>query len=542
MLREAYGAITRPKQNTQIPHNFPVPLKGVNAVSAYSGLLEDEAHYMYNILPTEQGLRVREGYIEYSNDTGYEGRTTITFAGKDPSGASDKIFVTGDDGIYEMVAGTGNAVKVLSFATTGASAGYGNYIQWTAANGDQYIQYADSANGLIEYDAGADTWAAVTSITGLTETEIRYVIVHKLRIWYIVEDDPNAYYLPVSAKTGAATQFQLGSKFRHGSDCAGIFNMTHDAGDGLDDFFLAVSRDGDILIYQGTDPSSASTWQLKGRFQVGAIPTLSRKFACEVEGDVLIVSALGFSSVKAFLSGREEFALDGRHPMDKISNVIRQRMTTELGEQGWEVMVYTSINSVIIQTPMRNESIDQHVHYVFNLSTKAWGFWRGVPGHSMAMLRNIFYFADENGSVWYLGGGQDNVTLVTPNDNSTPIDFSLLTAYSNGGYPGAEKRGGIVKPIFQGSSLVSVDAAILYDYNFIELGATASTGSAAQDYVWDTAVWDTALWGGNTTYPNLEGSLNDGVGVVFGVAIRGKTRGPLTLMELPCTFEPGGMM
>jgi hypothetical protein len=542
VLKEAYGAITRPKQTTQIPFNFPVPLKGVNAVSAFSGLLEDEAHYLYNILPTEQGLAVRQGFQEYSNDTGYEGRTTITFVGSAAAGTNDKIFVTGDDGIYEMTAGAGNATKVFTFSTTGTSAGYGVYIQWTAANGNQYIQYADSANGLIEYDASGDSWAAVTSITGLTETDIRFVMVHKLRIWYIVDGDPNAYYLPVSAKTGAATQFQLGSKFMHGGDCAGLYNMTHDAGDGLDDFFIAISRDGDVLVYQGTDPSSASTWGIKGRFQVGAIPTVSRKFGCEVEGDVLILSSLGLSSVKNLIQGREEFSVDGRNPTDKISNTIRNRMMTELGSSGWEVMVNGSINSVIIQTPERQSSPDQWTHYVYNLATKAWGSWRGVNSLSMGMLRNVMYFAADDGAVWYMNGYEDNVTIADAANDSRPVDFSMLTAYSNGGYPGAEKRGGIVKPIFQGTGLVDTDSAILYDYNFIELSAVGVDGTFDEESVWDTAEWDTAIWGGNTTYRGLEGTLGDGMGVVFGVAIRGKTRGKLTLMELPCTFEPGGMM
>lgn len=539
VLREGFGALTRGQQTVLNGKKFPIPLLGVNAVSAFSDLLPNEAHYLYNILPTPQGLKVRKGTKEYSNDTGYKARTTISFVDKAESGAGDKVFCTGQDGIYEMVAGAAAATKVFTFTTTGVTAGYGNYIQWTAANGDQYLQYADSANGLLEYDANADSWSAVTSITGLTETNIRFVTVHKLRIWYLLENDPNGYYLPVDAKTGAATQFQLGSKFRYGSDCAGIWNMSHDAGDGLDDFFIAISRAGDVLVYQGSDPSSASTWALKGRWQIGAVPT-GRKFAEEISGDVLILSAFGLSSCKQLLEGKETYEIKTRSPMDKISNLIRNRMVLERSTEGWEIMIHPSGGVLVIQTPERTGSIDRWLHYVYDLNTQAWGFWRNVKSTSMAVLRDILYYGNSDGELWFMTGTQDAITLADPSGSPEPIDFSGLTAYSDCDLPGLYKRGSVVKAFFRGEDLEAYDYKIMYDYDFAELTAPTDEGSPTNVSEWDTAEWDSAIWVGNVNYDEPFGTLGGGMGVALAIAFRGNSRGDNTLMEMNLTYESGG--
>ena len=538
VLREAVGSLGKGQQIKLQSLPFPVPMKGVNALSAFSGLDPEEAHFMYNILPTEQGITTRLGTAEYSNDVGFAIRTMIGFVGKADDRSGDKLFATGDDGIYAVTSGATNVSKVFSFASANDSAGYGNYIQWTAANGAQFIQYADSVNGLLEYDAASNSWAAVTASTNITETSIRFVTVHKLRIWYLTEDNGNAFYLPINAKSGSATEFQLGSKYLNGGDTAGIFNLTQDSGDGLDDYYLAVSRAGDVLVYQGTDPSSASTWSLVGRYQVGEIPK-GRKFGIEAQGDVMLLSANGLTSVKDLMLGVEAYE-SRRSPASKISNLIRSRMETELQTAGWEVMVYPTEGVLLIQSPERSRSTDRYLHYVFNFNTAAWGFWRDVKSLSMTMLRERIYYGDSEGSIWYMVDGEDNVTLAAPAADGTPVEFSLLTAYSSGGLPGQVKRCAVIKPIFRGVGLLGSNYQVLYDYEFEELPAIGLNSTSGA--IWNTAKWDAALWVGSNTTNIPYSTLGGGIGVVMAVSLRGQSTGRMTLMEITAFYEPGGVM
>ncbi len=533
-IREAFGALTRSSQQTQTPFNFPVPLKGVNAVAAFSGLQRDEAHYLYNLLPTEQGLALRNGSVKVADTTHVIYNNLIPFAASD---GEDYLF-TVDSHLIQSIDPPSTESIIFESEVGNRFAGKGVYIQWTAANGDQYLHYADLKYGLIQFYDGS--WS-VPSITGIDLSKVRYVAIHKLRIWYLLEDDPNAYYLPIEAIQGAATKFNLGAKFKHGAASAGIFNLTHDAGDGVDDFFIAVSRSGDILVFQGTDPSSASTWELKGRYYIGEIPR-GRKFGVEVLGDVFLLSSFGLTSVKQLLGGRESFQVHRDHPVDKVVNLIRTRMEEELNSVGWEVMVNPSIGSVIIQTPERRLHTDRDLHYVYNLNTKAWGFWRGVKSKSMAMLRGKMYFGGHSHVLWRMEGYDD---YRVDNDDGTvsseAIEFSILSSYSDAGHPGVFKRGGIVRPFFISDGAVEYDSAILYDYRFNELIA-GQVGTVVNRSAWNSGLWEDAIWGGVRTLNSPEGTLGQGMGVVFAVAIKGKARGKTTLMEMPCTFQAGNVL
>jgi len=532
----AAGALRRPGPQTAQVGRVPVPTKGVNALSALSELSPAEAHYLYNILPSEQGLRTRLGTKEWTNGITGSGRTVIPFHSNDASRASDKLFVTGSDGIYECTtSGAAAATKVFTFATTGVTAGYGVFINWTSATGAQYIQYADSANGLLEYDATGDAWAAVTLITGFSELDVRFVTVHKLRIWYILADSSNAWYLGVDAKSGAAAEFQLGTQFTQGGDCAAIYNFSRDSGSGPDDFFIAVSRGGDVLAYQGTDPSASSTWGIIGRWQAGTVPA-GRKFGVEWGGDVLLLSANGLNSVLDFFKGREPVE-NVSGVTSKVTNLIRDRMKSEVTTDGWEMMMYPSEGYLVIQSPQRNNTMDEWLHYVLHTTVEGWGFYRGVEAQSMGMWREHFYFGKSDGSVWYLNGFRDEVSLAAP--TGMPVSFSILTAYSDGGAPGMQKKGAFIRPVFTGDTLASYSAKVLYDYSLLELSSSGSPTPNA-GFVWDTGLWDQALWGGIVISDQVFGS--GGIGISMAVAIRGESTARNALAEISVAFQVGGYL
>jgi hypothetical protein len=43
-----------------------------------------------------------------------------------------------------------------------------------------------------------------------------------------------------------------------------------DAGIGIDDYAAFISDQGEVALYKGSDPTSATTWALVGTFWVGA--------------------------------------------------------------------------------------------------------------------------------------------------------------------------------------------------------------------------------------------------------------------------------
>jgi len=533
------AALQRPGPQTAQAGRVLVPVKGVNTIPALSNLGPEECHYAYNIVPSEGGLRTRLGQAEWTNGVTGSVRTIIPFHGKAADGSGDKLFATGSDGIYNCsTAGASQAAKVETFATTGSTAGYGPFINWTNDAGAQFLQYADSANGLLEYDPATGApgdWIAVTSITGITETNIRFVTVHKLRIWYCLADNPNPYYLPVRSKTGAAAAFNLASQYTIGGDCAGVFTLSHDSGDGPDDYFVAVSRGGDVLMYQGDDPSSDDTWGLVGRWQIGAIPA-GRKFAIEYGGDVLILSAHGLVSVKELMAGYESIE-NVNSLVGKVAAPIRKRMTNEITSDGWEVVLFESDGYLVIQSPQRAGDSDEWTHYVLSTPQKGWGFWRDVESISMGKYKGQMYYGRSNGSVWRMTGSRDNVTIADTTGQG--IEFSLLTGYSDVGHPGLQKMGALVRPFFTSAATLEYDTKILYDFNVSELASSGDTG-VTPGSKWDAGKWDAALWSGDATYDSMFGA--GGIGVSLAVAIRGTTTSRSTLNEITAAFQVGSYL
>lgn len=536
LARRPAGAIKRPGKQTAQLQGIEAFNRGINSVSTLSDLMPGECHYCYNILPSEGGPRTRLGTREWTNGITGTPKTIIPFHGKTEDRTDDKLFVTGSDGIYDCSSsGAGAATKVYDFVTTGPTAGYGVFINWTADNGNQYIQYADSANGLLEYDAVSNTWAPAAGITGLTVADVRYVMVHKLRIWYVLEDDPNAYYLDVNAKSGAATPFQLGAKYKIGGNTVALYNHTRDSGDGLDDLFVAVSRGGDVLVYQGLDPSSATTWSLVGSWSIGSVPA-GRRIGIEYSGDVILLSANGINSLEELFQGYEADE-NITSIYGKLTNQIRNRMPVEINTEGWEINHFSAEGYLVIQSPRRQSRIDEWLQYCLHYTLKGWGYWRDIESQAMGSWRETFYFTKADGSVWYMNGTKDNVD--TEGENGVDINFSFLTRFSDMELPGRQKQASFARPFFVGSNLTSYDAKVIYDYAIIELVSTGEVGINT-GFLWDTGLWDQALWSGETPIDDVFGT--QGMGLVMAVAVRGQCGARITLAEISVPFKSGGFL
>ena len=93
----------------------------------------------------------------------------------------------------------------------------------------------------------------------------------------------------------------LGSVFRRGGRIEACYTWTIDAGAGADDHFAIITSNGEVAVYRGTDPSSASDWSLIGVFMLGH--PLGRRCGTKMGGDLVINSTEGLLPLsKALLS------------------------------------------------------------------------------------------------------------------------------------------------------------------------------------------------------------------------------------------------
>jgi hypothetical protein len=189
------------------------------------------------------------------------------------------------DGIYDVSASTNAPTLKLAFATNDTTSGYGQYQAYTTI-GEKFICYCDETNGYYTYTESTDTWARVTNVqvTGVDPNDLVSVCVHKARLWFVEKDSPYAWYLPSGVVLGAATKFNFGSRFKVGGNLVNLYSWTVDGGSGMDDYLVAVSTAGDVVVFRGNDPDTATDWFQHGAWDIG-LPPAGRRIGGSFGGE-----------------------------------------------------------------------------------------------------------------------------------------------------------------------------------------------------------------------------------------------------------------
>lgn len=522
---------------------LPAPIGGVDGRINLAANDMSTCSYAYNLVPNEYGLRLRKGYREHVIDVvdsaGLGVNTIIPFEALDS--VDDKLFGVTNEGIWDVTTYNTSPTKKVAFtADTTIAAGWGTFINYTTLAGAQLIFYADSTNGLYTYTASTDTWAQTTGITGVNETDICGIVSHKLRLWLVERGTTNAWYLDPNAVTGTATKFTFGTKFKYGGSLVGLYNWTVDGGAGIDDYLVAVSTAGDVLPYQGEDPSAAATWTLRGSYYIGAQPKGYRT-GVDLTGDLYFLSSFGLISMDELLSGDTPSALKAGSIGYKISKILQATMTSLYTTDGWDMQFFPSGGTLLIISPVQADGA--YIQYVLNIVTGGWGFWRGVPIINAGVWKNEIYFGTVDNRIMRMDIYRDG-QLITPVGavNGEPIPFSVLHAYSDMNAAGLQKQALLIRPNFRAGLEPSFVSRVLYDYDLAEVG-NSFTSIPNTNSVWDTGIWDTAIWSaGTVNSPFNRSSGANGIGRAMAVALQGEAEADTLLVSTDVTWQDGGIL
>jgi len=280
------------RSNALAAVHIPAPTGGINTAEPGGAMPATDAILATNVVASELGLRSRLGYMEHVTGLGSGVRTMIPFAGSSP--AQNKLFACTTAGIADVTTSTASPSSALAFGTTVNDAGWGVSTTMVTSAG-HFGFYADEENGLQRYTESTGTWAAVAygsgagEIDGVDPANIVFVMVWKNRVWMVERDTATAWYLDTGAIAGTATAFYFGNKFRAGGHLVGIWNWTADGGAGMDDYLVAASAGGDVVVYQGTDPDTAGQFVMRGDWFVGALPA-GRRVATDFGGEMLLLT------------------------------------------------------------------------------------------------------------------------------------------------------------------------------------------------------------------------------------------------------------
>lgn len=155
---------------------------------------------------------------------------------------------------------------------------------------------ADGLDDPLLYNGSTFHVAAFTVAAGASPNTLDGVIAHHDRLFFWRTDGAlEFYYGDIGAVSGTLTRFPLD---RLGNITGGIRSMmslTMNAGFDANDALAIITTTGDVVIYEGLDPSLSTDWRLSTRLKVA--PPLSRFGMARVGSDVWMMTSLGVVSL-----------------------------------------------------------------------------------------------------------------------------------------------------------------------------------------------------------------------------------------------------
>lgn len=451
--------------------SIPAPVGGWDAVSSLADMKEDRAVVLDNWFPSTADVRVRRGHQPHCIGMG-SGVVDTVMVYNGLTEASSAMFAVSGGSIYDVSA---DGTAVIS-TETGLASNRWQYINFTTSGG-KFLWCCNGADDSRHYNGSV--WATPV-ITGITSSDIINVNGHKGRIWFVLKDSTKAAYLPTGSIAGAATEFELGGLFTQGGFLVAMATWTRDGGAGTDDLAVFISSRGQAAVYAGTDPASASTWELIGVYDVG--PPIGYRCFTKVGAELMLVNLDGVLPLSKGLvlersaQAQVTITLNINSAMNEAARLYKDNF-------GWEMIPYAKGTMAILNVPIQEGEL-QH-QYVMNTITGAWCRFKGMNANTWAVYKDDLHFGGNDGTVHHAD--------ITGIDFLTPIDAVGQGAYNYYGSPGVLKQWKMMQPLITTDSDSRPAVGISTDFKDNASLGTPSA-SATISALYDTAVYDTDVY------------------------------------------------
>ncbi|MGB1215041.1 MAG: hypothetical protein ACPG4X_16865 [Pikeienuella sp.] len=343
---------------------------------------------------------------------------------------------------------------------------------------------AGSGSATSNIPSGTSSSSSVT-ITGVDTDALSVIWMHQERIWFVEKNTLNAWYLPVDSIGGAANRLVLGSVFKKGGSLVFGATWSLDSGSGLDDKCVFVTDQGEVAVYEGTNPASASTWGLVGVYQIS--PPLNKHAHVSVGGDLIIATKDGLVPVSQAIS-RDRASLKAEAMSYNIEDAWLDAIAGSTSSDTVSVTLWQSQGQLLVGTPA--QYLGQDVSFVANARTGAWGRYLGWDVGTSVVFEDQLYFADSSGSVFKaeIGG----------NDNGTAYTGYYIPKFSECGTDGL-KHVNHVAFLVRSPVPVNYGVKVFTDYTIGEI-PTVSPIAESSGSVWGGITWGGGgTWGGGST-------------------------------------------
>lgn len=427
--------------------SLAAPVLGWDAQSPLAAMKAGNAVTLDNWTPRPGYVELRRGFREQSVGVPGPSETGIVWRGGGPS--SDQLFQVSDGDIYDAtILGGAPGMPVYS----GLSNSRVQYINF-ANDGGEWALCCNGQDTPFKYSGAAWSTNAITGSSGsitLDDDDLIDVMMHKRRVFWMERDSLRVWFMPVNAIAGPAQLLDLGPLFSDGGSLACMGSWSIDGGQGQDDLAVFCTNQGQVAIYQGTDPGLSTDWALIGVFSIG-LP-LGRRSLLKYGGDLAFLTTAGILLASQALS--LDRAQENRVALTaKIQNAFAEATQNYGGLFGWEGTLYPRGSLAIYNVP--TEEGVTSIQFVQNLQTGAWCRWTGMNANWFAVCNDNLYFGSIDGCY------QADIGVT---DNGADLTADLVTNFDYYGQPGRQKQFTMIRPILRATSDVMPAVEMLIDF------------------------------------------------------------------------------
>ena len=375
------GVRRRRKTPKARPISIPAPMGGWNTRDGLDSMPPSDAVQLDNWIPGVGEVNTRWGYVSHVTGMGSSNVDTLA---EYHSGTTRKLLAFANGNIYNAT-------------TTNTSIGSGfTNNQWQTANFNGSIFMVNGDDAPQDWDG---TTLTSTAWTGPTVANLVGINVFKSRLYFFEKDTQDFWYAPAAAVTGALTKFPLSRVAGFGGNLIAMGTWTHDGGAGVDDHAVFIMSSGDVIVYQGSDPGSASDWALVGIYHIGT--PLGVRGVAKIGGDLVLMTTEDYVTLSAVLTSGQIGSAS------KLSGAVKAASSNK-ALFGWQVVVDQSKELMIFNVP----TIDGYDQHVTSTLTGSSSRLKDIPSRCWAVFNGDLYFGSTDGAVYKVSGNDDAGTAI----------------------------------------------------------------------------------------------------------------------------------
>jgi len=390
-----YAAFKRVAVNPQIATKqetltFPAPTRGLILNENESYMQPGAALVMDNWMPTMRGAKIRGGCRRWAT---LPEATPVISAFQYASGINHKMFFANETKIYDVSSTTPVLVK------SGQADGNYSAAQLANAGGDWLTVVNDAGDFPLQFDGTTWTTFSADQIHGPAGTlvehggNLTHVCKYRNRYFFIEANSMNAWYLPLNAVQGALALIPLSGAATKGGKLLYCAAWSIDAGDGIDDKIVFGTDLGEIIVFTGSDPSSAAAWRQEGRYDMS--PPMGKNATLSIGGDLLVACVDGILPTSgAITKDRAELELAA------VTRAIKSMWRTEVlakREWAWTMCKWDEYGGIFVTWPGGDPG--KRLCAVVNAATGAWARCTGWDATCFAKLRGDMFFGTQDGKI-----------------------------------------------------------------------------------------------------------------------------------------------